>query len=69
VAGVAPVQTNIVVFRLVDPAREDAFIGGLLDRGVRSISLGQGRLRMVAHLDVSRQEIDQVCDILADLRI
>jgi threonine aldolase len=67
VGDVAPVQTNIVIFRLNKPGREAQFIKTLQDKGVLAINLGQGKLRMVTHLDVSEPEIDRVCDILADI--
>lgn len=67
VASVANVQTNIVVFNLVDQARDSSLITTLAARGVRALSLGQGKMRLVTHLDVSAQEIERVCDILADI--
>ncbi len=67
VAGVLPVQTNIVVFTLADPNLEIALINTLQDRGVLAIRLGQGKLRMVTHLDVNAREIEQVCDILSGI--
>ena len=67
VAGVLPVQTNIVVFTLADPGLETALINTLQDRGVLAIRLGQGKLRMVTHLDVNAGEIEQVCDILSGI--
>ena len=69
VSSVAPVQTNIVVFELVDSALGALFISELLDKGVQAISLGQGKLRLVAHLDVSREDIDRACDILSGIRL
>lgn len=69
VERVAPVQTNIVVFTLADPALETALINGLLDKGIRLISMGQGKLRMVAHLDVSMQEIERACDIMSAITL
>jgi threonine aldolase len=65
VASVAPVQTNIVVFELVNPALETAFVDALLERGVLAISLGHGKLRMVTHLDLTMDQIDRVCNILS----
>lgn len=69
VAKVAPVQTNIVVFELADPARATAFVEALQARGVLAIELGLGKVRMVTHLDVSTQEIEQVCDVLSGIRL
>jgi threonine aldolase len=69
VAKVAPVQTNIVVLNLADPDLDTALVNALQDKGVLTIRLGRGKLRMVTHLDVSMQEVEQVCDILADIRL
>ena len=67
VQRVSPVQTNIVIFTLHDESKEKEFAKLLLNKGVRIISMGQGKLRMVTHLDVSMQQIDQVCEILATI--
>ena len=69
VAQVLPVQTNIVVFTLADPNLETAFVNALQDKGVLAIRLGQGKLRMVTHLDVSMEEIEQVCDRIAAIKL
>ena len=69
VAEVLPVQTNIVVFTLTDPELETAFVNTLRDKGVLAIKLGQGKLRMVTHLDVSMEEIGQVCDVITGIRL
>lgn len=66
---VSPVQTNIVIFTLHDQSKEKEFAKLLLEKGVRIISMGQGKLRMVTHLDVSMEEIDQVCEILEEIRL
>ena len=62
-------QTNIVVLNLADPDLDTALVNALQDKGVLTIRLGRGKLRMVTHLDVSMQEVEQVCDILADIRL
>ena len=69
VAEVLPVQTNIAVFTLADPSLETAFLSALQDMGVLAIKLGQGKLRMVTHLDVSMEEIGQVCDVITGIRL
>ncbi len=68
VQRVNPVQTNIVIFTLYDESKEKAFAALLLEKGVRIISMGQGKLRMVTHLDVSMADIDRVCEILIELK-
>lgn len=64
---VSPVYTNIVIFTLKEGINEKHFANTLLHKGVRIISMGQGKLRMVTHLDVSLAEVHQVCDILNEL--
>jgi threonine aldolase len=66
---VNPVQTNIVIFTLHDESKEKVFSDLLLEKGVRIISMGQGKLRMVTHLDVSMEEIEQVCTILNEITL
>lgn len=68
VQRVSPVQTNIVIFTLHDETAEKAFAQKLLEKGVRIISMGQGKLRMVTHLGISDADIDRVCEVLADLK-
>jgi len=69
VADVNPVETNIVIFALRDPGRGEQLVRALRDRGVRAMSMGQGKLRMVTHLDVSAAEIDRVCEIIRQLTL
>jgi threonine aldolase len=68
VKSVAPVQTNIVIFYLQETIAEATFVATLRERGVHCISLGQGCLSMVTHLDVSMSQIEQVRDVLAGLK-
>lgn len=52
VKKVEPVETNIIIFEVdqnVIPA--DNFIQELLDKDIHIIGMGQGKLRMVTHLD------------------
>jgi threonine aldolase len=69
VAGVNPVATNIVIFTLHDPGRGEELVRALRERGVRVMSMGQGKLRMVTHLDVGAAEIDRVCEIIPRLAL
>ncbi|HZB95821.1 MAG TPA: low-specificity L-threonine aldolase [Herpetosiphonaceae bacterium] len=56
------VQTNIVVFRLSDPAWSPAsFIHALREQGVLIGGFGDERLRMVTHYGIGRTDIDATC--------
>ncbi len=67
VKEVIPVQTNIVVFVLNDHDRRDNIIAQLAEKGVYVMAFGPGMIRMVTHLDVSSDDIDQTIHILRSL--
>ena len=53
---VEPVETNIIIFEIdTDLLTPEKFIDLLLDHGVHLIGMGQGKLRMVTHLDYTDQ--------------
>lgn len=67
VAHVVPPQTNIVIFTLKDKSQSEKFMQEMKSKGIAMISMGQGKLRMVTHLDVSEDEIEKVCHTLDSL--
>ena len=64
---VISVETNIVVVILNNPSKRDEIISKLAEQGVRVMAFGEGMLRLVTHLDVSSNEIDQTCDKLGKI--
>ena len=64
--GVDPetVDTNIVVVRRSDAA---AFVSGAAEQGVRVAAVGPEVVRMVTHLDVSRDDAERAAGVLARL--
>ncbi len=67
VKEVISVETNIVVLILNNPSKRDEIISKLAEQGVRVMAFGEGMLRLVTHLDVSSNEIDQTCDKLGKI--
>ncbi len=55
VKHVAPTETNIVIFYLVDGVSEIQFMRDLAEKGVRISNMGQGKLRIVTHHDYTAQ--------------
>ena len=51
VKKVEPTETNIVIFYLTDIISEDKFIADLLQKDIKISNMGQGKLRVVTHLD------------------
>lgn len=69
VADVIPVDTNIVVFILRDAARRDDVIAMLKEKGILSMAFGPGMIRMVTHLDISSNMIDQTIQVIKSLTV
>jgi len=64
VESVIPVETNIVVALLHDTSKRDLIIEQLAKDGIKTMAFGSGMLRLVTHLDISFQQIDEVCERL-----
>ena len=60
VKNVEPIETNIVIFNVIDTINEYDFISRMKDAGVLLISMGQGKLRMVTHLDFTEEMLQSV---------
>ena len=63
-----PVESNIVFFR-IDPALGTApeFCGRMKERGVIMMVENARTVRIVTHLDVSREQMQYVCEVLREV--
>lgn len=66
VKKVEPVETNIVIFELQNDINSNAFISDLENKGVRLVSMGENKLRLVTHLDYTNKMHTYVLDLLSD---
>lgn len=62
---VAPVETNIVIFTLQSKVDEKVFLETLKQKSILISSMGQGKLRMVTHMDYRGVMHDFVIDVLS----
>jgi threonine aldolase len=69
VDSVIPVETNIVVAILKDHSKRDAILAKLAEKEIKIMAFGPGMIRMVTHLDVSFNQIDDVCGALKKISI
>lgn len=60
VNNVESIETNIVIFNVIDSINELDFISRLNDAGIGLISMGQGKLRMVTHIDFTEEMLENV---------
>jgi len=59
----ARVQTNIVIFGLTTVSSQ-AFLDAIEARGLLAVRVDENRVRMVTHVDASRQDIDHAAEIV-----
>lgn len=65
VAGVLPVETNIVIFDLAEGVPDAAaLVAALAAEGVGSGAMGRRRMRFVTHMDVDEVGADRLCTAL-----
>ncbi len=55
VKNVEPTETNIVIFNLVDELSKDKFVEDMYLQNIKISDMGQGKLRMVTHLDYTNE--------------
>jgi threonine aldolase len=62
------VQTNIVIFGVKKSGlSSSAFLSKLADRQVLAVPVDGERVRMVTHLDVTEQEVEEAADAVQDI--
>lgn len=64
VKGVEPTQTNIVIFYLHENVSESKWLDFLKTHQVRISAMGQGKWRMVTHLDYSEEQHERLLTTL-----
>lgn len=64
---VLPAETNIVIFELPKGMPTIDFLERMKDNGILCLSISPGQVRMVTHLDVSREMTDRVVKVIQDL--
>jgi threonine aldolase len=63
---VEPTETNIVIFSLVEGVSEEKFIFDLLQKNVKISDMGEGKLRIVTHLDYTEEMHQRLVDIFSN---
>ena len=64
IQNVEPTETNIVIFYLSKGLSETKFMNDLLHKQVRISNMGQGKLRIVTHLDYTDEMHARLLEIL-----
>ncbi len=69
VAGVRPVQTNILIFDLAEGITAAAFLEALKEEGINASAFGPQTIRFVTHLDFTESMMEQVLSTLKELEV
>ena len=65
IKNVEPIDTNIIIFEIdPDKMHSENFIEKLKEKNVHIIGMGQGKLRMVTHLDYTKEQHESLLTIL-----
>ena len=68
VKNVLPVDTNIVVFEVIQSLDSNSIIQKLNDKGLRVVPFGPQQIRMVTHLDFTNEMLSQSIDTLKTIQ-
>ena len=69
VESLLPVETNIVVARLVSAVDPNGFLRALNEMGVRAVPFGAQTIRMVTHLDFSDDDLSAVAEAIGNINL
>jgi threonine aldolase len=69
VKEVLAVETNIVVLFLNDASKRDIILAELKSKNVLAMAFGEGSIRFVTHLNLTKEDINTTCEILRKISI
>jgi threonine aldolase len=69
VLKVEPIETNIIIFNLHKHLDEQVFLKNLEKEHIKIISMGEGKLRIVTHLEFTDAMLEKVIDVLDKMPI
>lgn len=69
VLKVEPIETNIIIFNLHKHLEEQVFLKNLEKEQIKLISMGEGKLRIVTHLDFTDAMLEKVVDVLGRMTV
>jgi len=67
VTMVLPVETNIIIFELDSSLTAPALVAKLKEKNILGYAIGPNRVRLVVHLDITRQMVKKTTDAINEL--
>lgn len=69
VKDVLPVETNIVVIYVKNAEKVALILEKLKEKNILAVAFGDGMIRMVTHLDITPEKLNQCTEILQKIKI
>ncbi len=69
VKEVYPVETNIIIFKLIDAIKAEDFTMHLNENNIKASSIGNNAIRFVFHLGQNEQQINQLEEVIHKFRV
>ena len=67
VGEILPVETNIVIFKVLSPYTPESFSALMEEHSISVMAISATQVRMVTHLDVSNEQVDKLVSLLNSL--
>ncbi len=64
VESVLPVETNIIIFKLVPSFKSENFLNKLSSKNIKAVPFGEQTIRFVTHLDFTDDYLDELITVL-----
>lgn len=68
VSELIPVETNIIIFKLIDTINEQDLLDRLQENGINAVTFGPQTMRMVTHLDFTDYMLEEVIEKLKGMQ-
>ncbi len=67
IAGIRPVETNLVIFETIDSVDASELTSALREREIAIVNMDSSLVRFATHLDFDDEMLDKVCTVLDSL--
>lgn len=67
VENIRPVETNILIFDVKAPHTASSFLAQLTEKGIMAVPFGPQTIRLVTHLDFTKDMLEQVLEAIKTL--
>jgi threonine aldolase len=68
VKQVLPVETNIIIFEVDGPLTAAQWVAKLKENNILGYAIAADRVRLVVHLDISKEMVARTCEVISELK-